>query len=137
MQLSYPTKIIIAWGEAISGNAEIRDWLIKSGFPELGLFSFALRNDDDAREWLIANKFPHLMAMINACEGNLEAQKWLRQHQYDLLLLIALAADNVEAALAKLQQMPEKEWAVIALKIRVVKNTIEMDNNDIHKISKT
>ena len=137
MQLKYPIKIIIAWGEAISGNNGIRDWLIENGYPELGLFSFALRNQDSAREWLMSNKFPQFLALINAAEGNVEAQKWLRTHKYDLLLLIALAADNDDKALESLQRMDEKEWAIIAHKIRVVKNKIERDNNDIHKISKT
>ena len=48
MRFEYPPKILVAWGEAISGNGEIRDWLIKNGYPELGLFTFALRNKDDA-----------------------------------------------------------------------------------------
>ena len=30
----YPVKILLAWGEAIGGNSEIRDWLIK-GYPGL------------------------------------------------------------------------------------------------------
>ena len=137
MQMNYPIKIILAWGESISGNSKIRDWLIKNGYSELGLFSFALRNEDKAREWLINNKFPHLMALINASEGNVQAQKWLKQHNYELLLWISLAADNSEEALKKLEQLPQKEWSIIALKIRAVKNKIERDNNDIHKISKT
>ena len=33
----YPEKIVVAWGEAISGNIEIRDWLMKNNYPELGL----------------------------------------------------------------------------------------------------
>ncbi|NQX90707.1 MAG: hypothetical protein HRT74_00930 [Flavobacteriales bacterium] len=133
--MEYPVKIILAWGEAISGNEEIRDWLIKNGYPELGLFSFALRNKQDARDWLLKNKFPHLMALINATEGLVEARKWLQQHNFHLLLLIALAADNDDAALEELKKLGQKEWAIIALKIRSVKNRIERENNDIHKIS--
>ena len=30
----------------------------------------------------------------------------------------------------------QREWAGIALKIRSVKNQIESDNNDMHKISR-
>ncbi|MEO0403897.1 MAG: hypothetical protein AAF193_03405 [Bacteroidota bacterium] len=135
IDMQYPVKIILAWGEAISGNEEIRDWLIKNGYPELGLFSYALRNKQDARDWLMENKFPHLMALINATEGLAEARKWLQQHQFQLLLLIALSADNDDNALEELKKLPQKEWAMIALKIRAIKNRIESENNDIHKIS--
>ena len=41
----YSEKILLAWGEAIGGNLEIRDWLMKNGYPELGLFCFALYFD--------------------------------------------------------------------------------------------
>ena len=53
MKLAYPKKILVAWGEAISGNSEIRDWLMKNGYPELGVFVFALHLKPDARQWLI------------------------------------------------------------------------------------
>ena len=39
MARQYPVKVLVAWGEAISGNAEFRDWLLGNGYPELGLFS--------------------------------------------------------------------------------------------------
>lgn len=134
--LTYPVKIIIAWGEAISGNSEIRDWLIKNGYPELGLFTFAVRNNDEARKWLLDNKFPELLALINGAEGNTTALQWLRNNDYDLLYMIALAADNDDTAMETLAKLPEKEWFVIANKIRTIKNEIESKNNDVHGISK-
>ncbi|MDP4587602.1 MAG: hypothetical protein NWS86_05420 [Flavobacteriales bacterium] len=133
--LAYPVKIIIAWGEAISGNGEIRDWLIKNGYPELGLFAFAVRNNDEARKWLLDNKFPELLALINGAEGNAVALQWLKLNKYDLLHTIALAADNDDTAMAALGRLPEKEWFIIASKIRVIKNEIEAKNNDVHGIS--
>ena len=30
----YPTKVLLAWAEAISGNEEFRDWLMGSEYPE-------------------------------------------------------------------------------------------------------
>ncbi|MBI1267091.1 MAG: hypothetical protein GC193_06625 [Cryomorphaceae bacterium] len=133
--LAYPVKIIIAWGEAISGNGEIRDWLIKNGYPELGLFAFAVRNNDEARKWLLDNKFPELLALINGAEGNSVALQWLKLNKYDLLHTMALAADNDDVAMATLGKLPEKEWFIIASKIRVIKNEIEAKNNDVHGIS--
>ena len=42
----YPIKVLVAWGEAISGNGEFRDWLLGNGYPELGLFVHALHNQE-------------------------------------------------------------------------------------------
>ena len=50
--ISYPPKVLLAWKEAISGNIEIRDWLTKNGYKELGVFCFALINDENAKKWL-------------------------------------------------------------------------------------
>ena len=50
MKTEYPAKVLLAWGEAISGHVGLRDWLIRNGYPELGIFTFALRNKDDARK---------------------------------------------------------------------------------------
>jgi hypothetical protein len=33
----YPAKVLVAWAEAIGGNAAIRDWLLRNGYKELGL----------------------------------------------------------------------------------------------------
>ena len=136
-KLEYPVKIIVAWGEAISGNRKIREWLIANGYPELGLFVYALHNQDGARKWLLENRFPHLMAVINGAEGNKVAIQWLEKSGLDILAWVARGADNDEDALMKLAKLPHREWLVIAQKIRTVKNEIELDNNDVHKISKT
>ncbi|MFM1932734.1 MAG: hypothetical protein RL226_2037 [Bacteroidota bacterium] len=132
---AYPIKIIIAWGEAMDGNTEIRDWLIQNGYPELGLFSFALRNNDDARKWLVDNKYPELLALINGSEGNPGALQWLEKNGYPVLHKMALAADNDDDAMQILATMPEKEWFIIASKMRRIKNEIEAKNNDVHRIS--
>lgn len=133
--MQYPAKIILAWGEAISGNKQIRDWLIKNGYPELGLFVFALYNQSEARDWLLDNGHQPLLAMIHAVEGKEEARKWLADHQFNILLRMALAADNDDGSSQWLIDNNMADFAVIALKIREVKNQIEYDNNDIHRIS--
>jgi hypothetical protein len=69
MRTEYPAKVLLAWGEAISGHAELREWLIKNGYPELGIFTYALRNKADARKWLMDNGHPHLMAVRGALKG--------------------------------------------------------------------
>lgn len=133
--LPYPDKILVAWGEAISGNAKIRDWLTQNGFPELGVFCFALRNKNDARAWLMKNGHPHLFALINGVEGNKNALMWLKVHKFDLLLKMALAGDGDEEAFEWLVQNNYKILALIAKKIEFIKDQIEENNNDPHRIS--
>ncbi len=135
IKIQYPVKIILAWGEAISGNSKLRDWLIANGYPELGIFTFALRNDEGSRKWLLDNGHPHLMAVINGAEGNKIAVAWLEKSKLDILAKVARAADNDDEAMLWLHQLDQKEWFMIAQKIRIVKNDIEYDNNDVHRIS--
>jgi len=135
MNIQYPAKIILAWGEAISGNTKIRDWLIQNGYPELGIFVFALYHKEDARAWLIKNGHEALMALINAAEGNKSAVKWLSTRGFEVILKIAQGADNDDRAINWLVNNKFSDLAVISHKIREVKNTIDDDNNDVHKIS--
>jgi len=135
MTMNYPAKVILAWGEAITGNMEIRNWLMQNGYPELGLFVFALKNHDESRDWLIRNGHPHLMALINGIEGNVNALAWLKKHEFDVLEHMARAADHDQSALNWLIQNNYKDMAVLAAKMMMVKDQIEEDNNDVHKIS--
>ena len=89
----YPEKIVIAWGEAISGNLEIRDWLMKNNYPELGLFCHALYFDKSASDWLMKNA-PHFLATIKGVEGKKDAIRWLEINGFNLLAKVAKAADN-------------------------------------------
>lgn len=134
--LEYSPKILLAWSEAIAGNGKIRDWLIKNGFRELGLFAFALRNNDEARNWLMENGYPHLVAMINGVEGNEVALKWLLRNNLPIMGEMAKAGDGDAEALKWLLQNGYREFALIAKKIQIVKDEIERDNNDFHKISR-
>ena len=131
----YPSTVIIAGGEAISGNLAIREWLMANGFPELGIFVHAHNNQDDARTWLMENNFPHLMALINGAEGNPNALLWLKKNKYDVLEKMARAADNHEDSLMWLLQQDLRDMAGIAQRICIVKNEIERRNNDVHSIS--
>ena len=133
-QLNYPKKILIAWNEAIGGNEKIRDWLMKNNYPELGLFCFALKNMDTARTWLIENGYPHLMALINGIEGNKQALSWLEKNDFKVLKIMAMAADSDEKSQRWLFEN-DKVLAMIALKMGFVKDEIDRDSNDVHKIS--
>lgn len=134
MSRNYPPKVLLAWGEAISGNAKLRDWLIQSGYQELGLFCFALRNVASARDWLMKNGHPHLMALIRGAEGEKQAIQWLIHSGDQLLADMALAADNDVPAMNRILAK-DRVWAVIAAKMAAVKNDIEDSNQDFHRIS--
>ena len=136
MARQYPTKVLIAWGEAISGNAELRDWLLGHGYPELGLFVHAMHNQSEARTWLINEGFPELMALCGGSEGDPRAIQWLRNHGHPVLALMALAADNDNDAMRELIQGHDRIWANLALKIRSIKNGIEERHNDWHSFGR-
>ena len=123
--MEYPTKVLLAWGEAISGNAGLRDWLIKNGYPELGIFTFALRLKKDAREWLLKNGHPHLLALITGVEGDAGALKWLADHGMHTIFHMARAGDGEKDSMKWLLDHGQKELAVIAMKIHRVKRGID------------
>lgn len=135
MKKEYPAKIIIAWTEAVSGNAKIRDWLIKNEYPELGLFCFALNNRDSAREWLMENGHPHLMALIRGAEGDPNALLWLKKYKFDILEKVARGGDNDDDSVHWLVNNNLNDFANLSLRIREVKNAIEDDNTNYHKFN--
>jgi hypothetical protein len=133
--MQYPAKVLIAWGEAISGNRQILDWLMKNEYPELGMTCHAIRLVDSARDWLMKNHHPHLMALVSGAEGDEKAIHWLQSYGYSYLADVALGADNEDEAIQRLLKLKQNEWAGIALKIRFVKNQIEERHNDWHNLS--
>ncbi|MEI7596695.1 MAG: hypothetical protein WCK02_13175 [Bacteroidota bacterium] len=133
-RIEYPTKILIAWGEAIGGNHEIKHWLIKNGYPELGIFVHAVYNQDEARKWLVENDFPHLLALINGAEGKEDAVLWLEKFKFPTLAKVAKAADGYYAERDWLL-VHDKLFAMIALRIKRIKDEIHEQNSDYHRIS--
>ena len=136
MERQYPVKVLVAWGEAISGNRELRDWLLGNGFPELGLFVHAMHNQQSAREWLHQEGFPELMALCCGTEGDARAVQWLLNHGHITLANMARAADNDDDAMRILMEEPDRIWATLALKMRSIKNGIEERHNDWHSFNK-
>ncbi|MBP7409110.1 MAG: hypothetical protein KA941_10165 [Flavobacteriales bacterium] len=133
MRTEYPAKVLLAWGEAISGNAGLRDWLIKNGYPELGIFTYALRNKQDARKWLMENGHPHLMAVITGIEGDKAALEWLERNQMHVLKQVALAGDGELDAFKWLVDQGHRELAMIGNKMHRVKRGMDEDYTDPHK----
>jgi hypothetical protein len=135
LKTSYPAKILVAWAEAIGGNKKIRDWLATNGYPELNVFVFALNNKEDALKWLLENGHPHLAATIAGAEGKKDAIEWLKKYKFDVLCHVAMTGDGNEASFNWLIKNGHREMAIVAKRIEEVKDIIEQDNNDVHKIS--
>lgn len=133
-RVEYPTKVLIAWSEAIGGNHQIKDWLVKNGYPELGVFVHAVYNQDDARKWLVDHGFPHLLALVNGAEGKEDAVKWLMNFDFPILARVARAADGYYAERDWLLAN-DKLFAMIAVRIKRIKDEIHENNCDYHRIT--
>ncbi len=136
MKTTYPAKVLIAWGEAIAGNTELRDWLTRNGYPELGIFTFALRNKPEARDWLMKNGHPHLMAIITGIEGDKSALDWLERNGMTVLKHVALTGDGSDEDFQWLMDHGHRELAVIGNKMHQVKRKMDEDFGDYHKMPK-
>ena len=133
-QLEYPSKVLVAWREAIGGNVEFRDFLIRSPYKELGVFCFAILNDKKSRKWLLYNNYGHLLATIEGIEGKDSALVFLKKNGFDLLFHFARSADSLKDSQIWLQKKDKLLYA-ISLKIEYVKDEIELRNQDPHKLN--
>ena len=133
-QLEYPSKVLVAWREAIGGNVEFRDFLIRSPYKELGIFCFAILNDKKSRKWLLDNNYAHLLATIEGIEGKDSALVFLKKNGFDLLFHFARSADSWKDSQIWLQKKDKLLYA-ISLKIEYVKDEIELKNQDPHKLN--
>jgi len=134
--LNFPAKVLSVWSEAISGDEKCLEVLLKSEYKALGLFVYALHLKEDSRTWLLENGYAHLMAMINGIEGNKNAIAWLDVHGFHILKNMALSADGQQEGYDWLLANNHKDMALISKKIEHVKDEIEMNNNDVHRISR-
>lgn len=130
--IEYPTRIILAWSESISGNIQISKWLNENGYPELVIAASAIYLKHSARTWLVENGYAHLMAMIHAAEGDKKAQNWLKKHKFTLLYHMAMAIENENSSWIWLKQNSTPDIFILTTKIKTVKDKIEENHNDIH-----
>ena len=133
-QLEYPSKVLVAWREAIGGNVEFRDFLIRSPYKELGIFCFAILNDEKSRKWLLDNNYAHLLATIEGIEGKDSALVFLKKTWFDLLFHFARIAYSWKDSQLWLQKKDKLLYA-ISLKIEYIKDEIELKNQDPHKLN--
>lgn len=77
------------------------------------------------------------MALINGIEGSQNALTWLQTHGYSTLYKMALIGDGDENTFEEMKRNDLKVYAMLAKKMQQVKDEIEEQNNDIHRISKS
>ena len=129
--LEYPSKVIIALGEAISGNKKIMQWFMKNGYPELAAYSSAVRGSDEAVQWLIKNKYPELAALDAALSRDANAYQWLHKYKFPFYILFAEACQGKPIALSKLKKEPNRE-AFLHLAMKT-KHFFDTKTFDYHK----
>lgn len=131
----YHPKIILAWAKAIEGNTDLMKYLLDNGYTELTMAAHAIRLKDEARDWLMDNGYPHMMAMINAAEGNEQAQQWLKMNNYLLFYNMAIAIDGEMEGFKWINLNSTQEIFYLTKIIKQVKDDIEEEHNDTHRMS--
>ena len=130
----YPDKVLLAWGEAISGNEKFVKFLLQNGYKELGIFCYALRSHTPSQIWLRDNGFFHLLALIYGSEGKEEASEWLHRNGFLKLKYMARAIHGDQVAQSWLIAN-EKILASITRKMEVIKDNEEYHNSNINTIN--
>ncbi len=110
---------------------------MSNGYPELGIDMpcIATRGICTLMAYEQRTTSPHGLGQGFKREMR-ERFEWLEKFGYSYLKDVALGADNDDEAVTRLLKLNQREWAGIALKIRAVKNRIEAENNDMHRISR-
>lgn len=136
LPFDYHPKIILAWAKGIDGNTDLLNYLYENGCKELVMAAHAIRLKDEARDWLMENGYPHLMALINASEGNEQAQQWLKLNNYPLFYHMAIAIDGENEGFTWINRHSTPAIFFLTKTIKKVKDEIEEEHNDTHKMSK-
>ena len=130
--LNYPPKIILAFGETISGNKEILEWLLKNGYGELAALSYAIRGSEDAFTWLMNNGYTHLAALDSAIDNDPKAYQWLKEHEQPFLILFADACHGTKEAMDYMVQKNLTGMLRVTQKIRAFRDNQTYDYHKVH-----
>jgi len=130
--LNYPPKIILAFGETISGNKEILDWLLKNGYGELAALSYAIRGSREAFSWLMDNGYPHLAALDSAIDKDPKAYQWLKDHNHLFLMVFADACNGKKDAMEWMVRKELTGLLRVTQKIRAFRDNQTYDYHKMH-----
>lgn len=127
---TYPTKILLAFTEAVGGNEDLFEWLLNNGYPELALLSKSLRGGETSNRLLIQQKFPQFAAFDAAIHADVRAIIWLKKHKFIFLIRLADASRGTEIALKWFEKQNLKIFVMLAIKI---KSFVDSQVFDVHK----
>lgn len=129
----YDVKILLAFGQALSGERPFSDFLLHNGFAELAALAAAIHSDEDALKWLLKNKHPEFAVLIGAIDGEEKAMAWLKKYNFDFLLRFALACRKNDEAIKWFVQNDLKVYIQL---IQMIHNILQKqidDSADVHK----
>jgi hypothetical protein len=127
---TYPTKILLAFTEAVGGNEDLFEWLLKNGYSELALLSKSLRGGETSNQILIQKKFPQFAAFDAAIHGDVKAIIWLKKNKFVFLIRLADASRGTEIAIQWFKKQDLKIFVLLAAKI---KSYVDNQVYDVHK----
>ncbi len=127
---TYPTKILLAFTEAVGGNEDLFEWLLKNKYPELAILSKSLRGGEVSNQILIQKKTPQFAAFDAAIHGDIRALVWLKKHNFIFLIRLADAARGTAVALDWFESKNLKIFVLLAKKI---KSFNDSQVYDVHK----
>lgn len=127
---TYPTKILLAFTEAVGGNEDLFEWLLKNGYPELALLSKSIRGGEASNQILIQQNFPQFAAFDAAIHGDVNAIIWLKKHKFVFLIRLADASRGTEIAL---KWFAKKDLKIFIMLSKKIKSFIDSQVFDVHK----
>lgn len=133
MLTEYPVKILLLLELAVQGNVEPLEWLLNNGYPELGAFANAIRNDKMALQWLFSNGYPDLAALTKAIEDDYNAYIWLKKFKKDFYIILADAVQPKDYAIKYLHEHKLEVFLRLCVIIKAVKDQQANDAWDYHK----
>ena len=123
----YEPKILLAFGEAVTGNYKIHKWLLDNGFAELAALASSLQADIPAFEWLLKSGYPQYAAFSNAIDDDKKALIWLSKHRFFILAAMVDAAWMRKNGVEFLKKNKMDIYLRVAMKIRKLKSDQKRD----------
>lgn len=130
----YPVKILLLLGEAIGGNQDAHNWLVKNNYPELGAFVSAMNASDSAFDWLMKFNFHNFAALSSAVYDVEKAKQWLDKFNFEIEYKLAEAVNDNSDAIRWFEQNELYLFIILSQKIKALKNQRLSDNDNYHKI---
>ena len=128
----YPAKILVTFGEAVSGKKFFFKWLVENGYPELAALANAIRADKEALNWLM-KYYPQYAVLSDAIDGEEKAFEWLKKYKFNLLIVLAEASRGSKKAIDWFIEKDLKIFVMVSQKIKDVIVQQRKDNHDYHK----